>query len=338
MVSELREVLDKQAADEWAAKEAAVEEDAGGSTVVTYDEFMRNIEGCSDAEELARIRDEILAQIRKKRILIMGQNKDDIVHGQRVRDVLVYINRLYVAKKKAERRLDLLHIDRAGSTTVTRPRGNSASSARSTLQPPSIGVLRARPSTYYEHRDDPVTLGPPQFTLYEILTNVGSLSAFAEFADQLGHGMLVEFWLNVEGIRQQPVTISIVESLWKGYFTVRVDELASVGEDTAAAVSEVQKCLKPWRASNSMELKADEIPVDVYERAFELVCEVQANVLRFLEEKDYPAFQRSVLYSRFLRSYVVTPRQEQISDTLFANIPNNQSQSQTAEPRQLSLV
>ncbi|KAJ2842556.1 tRNA (guanine-N(7)-)-methyltransferase (tRNA(m7G46)-methyltransferase), partial [Coemansia brasiliensis] len=130
MVNELRDALDQQAqsnipmgSSQFPANRESEDgygnskEETNGTeqqpAVRTYEQFMTTIDECSDLDELQRIIEDILAQIRKRRILIMGQNKDDIVHGQRVKDILVYINRLYVAKKKAERRLDLLRRDQA---------------------------------------------------------------------------------------------------------------------------------------------------------------------------------------------------------------------------------
>ncbi|KAJ1962864.1 tRNA (guanine-N(7)-)-methyltransferase (tRNA(m7G46)-methyltransferase) [Dipsacomyces acuminosporus] len=434
MVNELREALDKQAADDVAMDESssgynegvqhedeAVPRMAGNSStnaldalsaswssgrlagswgaenelpvqgegskrpsVMTYEQFITSIETCSDIAELGRIHEDILAQIRKRRILIMGQNKDDIVHGERVRDIIVYINRLYVAKKKAERRLELLRSDQAmkGSTAVGRRRGNSdsaliapfgsqldqqtqqtplgspsmagaganianegtelpapqwasaASAGGGAVQPrvsrtPGLGapVRRAatsasRASTYYEFRDDPTKLGPPSFTLHEILTNVSSLSAFAEYMDLIGHQLILEFWVNVEGIRQSSpsaeILPSIVSSLWKNYFTLRVDELAALGGEVDVAISRVQRCLKPHRMPGSLELDTKRLTREICLEVFELICLVQTLVFKHMEVSEYPPFLRSSFYSRFLKAYYVTPRQEQISSTLFS--------------------
>ncbi|KAJ2827090.1 tRNA (guanine-N(7)-)-methyltransferase (tRNA(m7G46)-methyltransferase), partial [Coemansia sp. 'formosensis'] len=292
-------------------------------------QFMTTIDECKDARELARIGEDILAQIRKRRILITGLSKDDIVHGQRVGDIIVYVNRLYVAKKKAERRLEQLQ---AG----VRPRGNSASSMISPFSNDPRGVARhlSRASTYYEHRDDPATLGPPQFTLREILTNVSSLSAFAEYMDLIGHRLILEFWINVEGVRQVALAEmpGVLGSLWKTYFTLRVDELASVGSDVEAAVSRVQRTLKPHRHKASLELDPATMSEEVCVEAFDAVSQVQAAVFRHMEAAEFPPFLRSALYSRFLREYYVTPRADHLEAALFAA-----PAAAAAAPRRLSL-
>ncbi|KAJ2437102.1 tRNA (guanine-N(7)-)-methyltransferase (tRNA(m7G46)-methyltransferase), partial [Coemansia sp. RSA 2440] len=333
MVNELRDALDQQARgdtpvpnvpDDGRMGRESNDSTLGPETnerpvVRTYEQFMTTIDECADVEELARIHEDVLAQIRKRRILIMGQNKDDIVHGQRVRDVLVYINRLYVAKKKAERRMEMLGRDQALSAGATARRRGSSGASGSFLQgldmaagpsslmrgsvsslpeprtlhaPPPSTIERSgvsarrvlsgrtvsggsdplaavprrlrkstvsRASTYYQHRDDPAKLGPPQFTLREILTNVTSLSAFTEYMDVIGCKFILEFWVNVEGVRQaskpREIFPSIVRTLWKNYFTLRVDELASVGGDEVeAAISRVQRVLKPFRVAGVLDL------------------------------------------------------------------------------------
>ncbi|KAJ2452187.1 tRNA (guanine-N(7)-)-methyltransferase (tRNA(m7G46)-methyltransferase) [Coemansia sp. RSA 2336] len=399
MVNELRDALNQQAqtSNSMSSSQLPVSrgsEDGYGNgkgetidaeqqpAVRTYEQFMTTIDECSDLNELQRIIEDILAQIRKQRILIMGQNKDDIVHGQRVKDVLVYINRLYVAKKKAERRLDLLRRDQAlskasvpqqpehsspsltpaaqqipsGSSlpeTSTLPMvpedskaplvlgkraaaGRAFSAGSSTLAsrsgPPQQRHLTrrgrkstiSRVSTYYQHRDDPAKMGPPQFTMREILTNVSSLSAFAEYMDVIGSKFILEFWVNVEGVRQasKPPELfaSIVSSLWKNYFTLRVDELASVGsssDEVEAAISRVQRLLKPYRKQSSLDLDAECLNERVCGEAFELICLVQRAVFRHMEASILPPFLRSAFYTRFLKEYYVTPRQDHLEAVLF---------------------
>ncbi|KAJ2161459.1 tRNA (guanine-N(7)-)-methyltransferase (tRNA(m7G46)-methyltransferase) [Coemansia sp. RSA 552] len=315
MIHELRGALDQQARTPPAA---------GDDPVRTYEQFMTIIDECASVGELERIHEDVLAQIRKRRILIMGQNKDDIVHGQRVRDILVYINRLYVAKKKAERRLDMLRRDQdPTSQPTTIPQSSPAP-----MRPPALLSRGAHPSasrvsTYYEHRDDPAKLGPPQFTLREILTNVSSLSAFAEYMDLIGGKFMLEFWLNVEGVRPapQPLEIfpNIVGSLWKSYFTLRVDELAAVGSEVEAAISRVQRCLKPHRISGALDLDLGRLTEPLCVEAFELICLVQRSVFRHMEASVFPPFLRSAFYSRFLKEYYVTPHQDHVSAALFAS-------------------
>ncbi|KAJ2399070.1 tRNA (guanine-N(7)-)-methyltransferase (tRNA(m7G46)-methyltransferase), partial [Coemansia sp. RSA 2559] len=335
MVSELRDALDRHAtpaADSDAENPPTPADEYGepgsssASAVVTYEQFMASIDECTDGAQVARIRDDIVAQIRKRRILIMGHGKNDVVHGQRVRDILVYINRLYVAKKKAERRLDLLATSQSAPARplmmLRRPMAAAAATATKAM---------SRASTYYEHRDDPQNLGPPQFTLREILTNVASLSAFAEYMDLIGSQLALEFWVNVEGAKQaarapspsssaeqdMQLLPSIVGSLWKSYFTVRVDELASLGADIETSIGRVQRCLKPHRRPASMDLDPQLLTAPLCREAFELVVLVQDAVFRHMQMGVFPPFLRSAIYSRFLKEYYVTPRHDQISASLF---------------------
>ncbi|KAJ2501931.1 tRNA (guanine-N(7)-)-methyltransferase (tRNA(m7G46)-methyltransferase), partial [Coemansia sp. RSA 2049] len=298
-----------------------------------------------------RIRDDILAQIRKRRILIMGHGKGDVVHGQRVRDVLVYINRLYVAKKKAERRLDVLVSGQGASQQQLQQQHQQQHTRQNPLlqHRPLASSAKAisRASTYYDQRDDPRNLGPPQFTLREILTNVSSLSAFAEYMDLIGSQLALEFWVNVEGAKQtaraacpgekddsaRQLLPSIVGSLWKSYFTVRVDELAALGSDIETAIGRVQRCLKPHRRPASMDLDSALLTPSLCCEAFELVALVQDAVFRHMQTGVFPSFLRSKIYSRFLTEYYVTPRHDQISASLFASSPPEPTTSLQPQPQ-----
>ncbi|KAJ2775683.1 tRNA (guanine-N(7)-)-methyltransferase (tRNA(m7G46)-methyltransferase) [Coemansia nantahalensis] len=335
MVEELRDALDQQSSAIGLGGEDDDMDDAEAG-VRTYEQFMATIDQCQDLRELETITDDIVAQIRKRRILIMGQNRDDIVHGQRVSDVLVYINRLYVAKKKAERRAELLRQDAqlrggdsgpgpaeaAGGLPVPRVGPAAAAVGSRPLRGRGMPANMSRASTYYEHRDDPARLGPPQFTLREILTNVSSLSAFTEYMDQAGRRTVLEFWVNVEGVRQTPAASmllsSVVRSLWKSYFTLRVDELAEAGAAVADAVARVQRLLKPLREDGALDLQAGALSEEQSRDAFGLICAVQEAVFAHLEADVLPAFQRSALYSRLLREYYVTSRKDHMEAALFA--------------------
>ncbi|KAJ2657810.1 tRNA (guanine-N(7)-)-methyltransferase (tRNA(m7G46)-methyltransferase) [Coemansia sp. RSA 1200] len=367
MVSELRDALDKQAAESVEANSSGSSKAARLSQqpilraiernddedilapagVVSYEEFMQSIDRCSDTAQVARIRDDILAQIRKRRILIMGHGKGDVVHGQRVRDVLVYINRLYVAKKKAERRLDVLMSGQGASQQQLQQQQTRQNPLLQHRPLTSAEKAISRASTYYDQRDDPRNLGPPQFTLREILTNVSSLSAFAEYMDLIGSQLALEFWVNVEGAKQtaraacpgdkddsaRQLLPSIVGSLWKSYFTVRVDELAALGSDIETAIGRVQRCLKPHRRPASMDLDSALLTPPLCCEAFELVALVQDAVFRHMQTGVFPSFLRSNIYSRFLTEYYVTPRHDQISASLFASSQPEPTASLQPQPQ-----
>ncbi|KAJ1934833.1 tRNA (guanine-N(7)-)-methyltransferase (tRNA(m7G46)-methyltransferase), partial [Kickxella alabastrina] len=291
MVNELRGVLDQQQPITHGSEGDPA--DAQDDNMRSYEEFMAVIDRCQDVFELERISEDILAQIRKRRILIMGQNKDDIVHGMRVGDIIVYINRLYVAKKKAERRIQMLSTGSAlqPAQPARPPVSAPLLPLPLPLQIPSVpGSLSrrtgggSRVSAYYEHRDDPTKLGPPQFTLREILTNSSSLSAFAEYMDLIGCRFLLEFWINVEGVRHPlPALLPrIIASLWKTYFTLRVDELVAAttagtgGDLVGEAISRVQRFLKPRRrAQGEVDLDLDGLTAQVCWEALGLIYSVQ---------------------------------------------------------------
>lgn len=71
-----------------------------------FDLFLKGIGKCSNLLDARRLRSDVAAQIRKTRALTSDRDPQDSVEGgQRVADLLDYIDRLYVAKRKADKRI-----------------------------------------------------------------------------------------------------------------------------------------------------------------------------------------------------------------------------------------
>ncbi|KAJ1677423.1 tRNA (guanine-N(7)-)-methyltransferase (tRNA(m7G46)-methyltransferase), partial [Spiromyces aspiralis] len=216
----------------------------------------------------------------------------------------------------------------AAATAVTTVEAISARNGDGSIGVGVVGVRRdpsaylphtSRQSVYYQQRDNPATISPPLFSLHEILTNVSALSAFAEYMDLVGRRFSLEYWLNIEGLRKMPndaptvISPQTINTLWKSYFTLRVDELGA-SEDTLSAV---QKYLKPYRTSGKLDLNLENVDNETLSVAFDLMCRVQADLFSQIEQREYPNFLRSTLYRRFLTSYVLTPYQTQIKNQIF---------------------
>ncbi|KAJ1918441.1 tRNA (guanine-N(7)-)-methyltransferase (tRNA(m7G46)-methyltransferase) [Mycoemilia scoparia] len=317
MVTKLRQALDLQSGG-IGSQEGDLGDGKGFQPTRTFEEFIEMIKTCQDLGMLTSISENIVSQIRKKRILIMGKNKGDIVHGENVKDMIFYINRLYVAKKVAEKRIRLLSQNQGAQVPIRLsysvdggpiPRNNTVNTTKT-----------SRHSVYYEQRDDPVTISPPQFSLIEIITDVSALSAFAEYMDLIGKSFILEYWLNIEGLKKAPnngvpiITPTVINSLWKMYFTLRVDELGA-SEDV---ISPVQKLLKPYRMSNVLDIDLEKAGQEVLDKSFDLMCRVQNDLFHKIEQREYPNFLRSTLYRRFLSTYVMTSHKTHVQNQLFA--------------------
>lgn len=134
MVTQFREALDKQGSaisppsvpGSSPAKRARRAEEISASTnIKQFEAFVRGIGRCSSLLDARRLRSDVAGQIRKTRALVgecemgvervgadetlaEGRRKDEIVDGHKVSHLIDYIERLYVAKRRADKRIEEL--------------------------------------------------------------------------------------------------------------------------------------------------------------------------------------------------------------------------------------
>jgi hypothetical protein len=122
MVKKLREALDRPFSPSGKKPETIGGTEASSdSKARTFEEFLAGIQDCNSIVDAKRIRNHIVVEIRKRRLQISkivmtrnsyrillcveGHKKGDYVNGKKVSDLEKYINRLFVAKKRAEKRI-----------------------------------------------------------------------------------------------------------------------------------------------------------------------------------------------------------------------------------------
>ncbi|KAG0343033.1 Intermediate filament protein [Podila humilis] len=166
MVKKLREAL-KQHTDGMDISsrlgENSSDLNGAGADLYSFEDFLKMIKRCDSLLDVKRIRNTIMTQIRKKKALIVNREKDDIVNGNRVEDIIVYINRLDIAKRRAEKRIEAL-----GGPLYPKRR------VRETV-PESADI-----------------------TLETVLTNPSGLSYFMEFQDRRDNMNELQFWLLID--------------------------------------------------------------------------------------------------------------------------------------------
>ncbi|KAF9074893.1 PXA domain-containing protein [Rhodocollybia butyracea] len=131
-----------------------------------FESFLRSINRCSSLLDARRLKNDVLGEIRRTRILLANHEKDDWINGERTEDVVAFLDRLYTAKRKAEQRIVELG-----------------------------GGDHSQMHSVYQETDGP---GKSGVTLRDILSNPSSLSYFMEFMDRRNRSLLVQFWLTVE--------------------------------------------------------------------------------------------------------------------------------------------
>ncbi|KAF9565949.1 Intermediate filament protein [Mortierella alpina] len=169
MVKKLREAL-KQHTDNMAESgltETPADVHGSGADLYSFEDFLTMIKRCDSLLDVKRIRNTIITQMRKKRALIANREKDDIVNGNKVEDIVVYINRLELAKRRAEKRIEAL--------------GGPAYPKRNA----------------WDHTPE-VKNAPSLIPLDIILTNPSGLSYFMEFQDRRDNMNELQFWLLID--------------------------------------------------------------------------------------------------------------------------------------------
>ncbi|TFY71329.1 hypothetical protein EVG20_g1671 [Dentipellis fragilis] len=130
-----------------------------------FESFLRSIGRTSSLLDARRLKNDIVGEIRRTRLLLANHENEDWINGERTEDVVAFLDRLYTAKRKAEQRIVVL-----GGHDESRPSVSDTSA---------------------EHR----------LTLRDVLGNPTSLSYFMEFMDRHNRALLVQFWLTVESFK-----------------------------------------------------------------------------------------------------------------------------------------
>ncbi|QRV97765.1 sorting nexin-12 [Ceratobasidium sp. AG-Ba] len=242
--------------------------------------FLQSINRCESLLDARRLKNDIASEIRRTRDLLAQHASDDWINGEKTEDIVAYLDRLYTAKNKAEKRIDVL-----SGSKMTIPRSPSSSS------------LPLPPSS--------------KLTLRDVLRDSSSLLYFMEFMERRSHRtLLVQFWLAVDafkdplaqldsdseasddeqlGPRDATSTAQLIEDttmLYEVYFAqpTRAAELGCISPKYIATLTAfVQSEFPPTRIDES--------------RVRRCVLHAQNQVEKAMEE-DFEAFAKSELWHR----------------------------------------
>ncbi|KAF9479444.1 PhoX domain-containing protein [Pholiota conissans] len=131
-----------------------------------FESFLRSLSTTSSLLDARRLKNDIVGEIRRTRLLLANHEKEDWIDGEKTEDVVAFLDRLYTAKRKVEDRIVVL----------------------------GGGEDSSRPTTIQEDR-------PKSVSLRDILRNPNSLSYFMEFMDRRHRSLPVQFWLTVESFK-----------------------------------------------------------------------------------------------------------------------------------------
>ncbi|KAF9582865.1 Intermediate filament protein, partial [Lunasporangiospora selenospora] len=170
MVKKLREALKKHT-DNMGTDPRALDSPSsaydGETDLYSFEDFLKMIKRCDSLLDVKRIRNTIMTQMKKKKALIANRDKEDIVNGHKVEDISIYINRLDIARRRAEKRIEA-------------------------LGGPAYPKRRVR-----EYASESKT-SPSTIKLDTILANPSGLSYFMEFLDRRDSMNELQFWLLID--------------------------------------------------------------------------------------------------------------------------------------------
>ncbi|OAD03543.1 hypothetical protein MUCCIDRAFT_143777 [Mucor lusitanicus CBS 277.49] len=234
----------------------------------TFQDFLKMIQEEKNLLDLKRVRNDIVTQIRKKKARIVDRDPEEVVDGEKVQDIIVYVNRLGVAKKRVDKRIATLS-------------GEQFDFVRYTSHVSGVG-----------------------YSLSEILTNTSGLSYFMEFMDRRGDMVKLQFWLIVEGFNSTAISnneerktfLQDVKMVYEMYFTDTAPHRLHVAE-------QFNEDLKNAIDLSFEKEKGDEESFANQIRELNLrLYRIQQHVFWEIEKEHYPYFKRSDLYFKFLSS------------------------------------
>ncbi|EKM61598.1 uncharacterized protein PHACADRAFT_248287 [Phanerochaete carnosa HHB-10118-sp] len=242
-----------------------------------FESFLRSISRCSSLLDARRLKNDIMGEIRRTRTVLASHENEDWINGEKTEDIVAFLDRLYTAKRKVEKRIAAL-----GGEPDTEP-------------------LSTSPKPFAESR----------ISLRDVLTNPTSLSYFMEFMDRRKRSLLVQFWLTVESFKNplesvdsgsesdddEPIRDPTMSTTLKEDI-VMMNELYFSGAVTDPALSVISQKHVSTIRSFGVE---DDIPTTAAERRVRRsVMLAQRQIERAMEEQDFDDFQRSELWFRVI--------------------------------------
>ncbi|GAA6050922.1 hypothetical protein JCM3770_002539 [Rhodotorula araucariae] len=291
MVNEFREALDKQgsalAAVNFQIVSPKTPPPARKTEIVSvrtsarqFDAWLAGINAVKTLGDARRLRSDVTAQIRKAKLATDGRGLDEVVEGVKVADWVDFIERLYTAKRKIDRRIAKL-----GGTDY---QGRAPS-------------LMASPDSHVS----PVALR-------DLLLEPTAVTYIMEFLERRRHASRAQFWLLVEGLKdpleeldaEQPATTtsaaehgaSALEDIcmiWDAYLSRDPFHSSSAHLHTVRSFVERE----PATSVSPQEIR----------RVRHALFAIQGDVLLLLEDEDLPAFYRSDLYFKAVATLPTIP-------------------------------
>ncbi|OCH89721.1 hypothetical protein OBBRIDRAFT_756067 [Obba rivulosa] len=271
-----------------------------------FESFLRSINRCSSLLDARRLKNDIVSEIRRTRALLASHENEEWINGEKTEDIVAFLDRLYTAKRKVEKRIIVL--------------GGEADPRHSTI---------------------PELAADPQLSLRDVLRNPGSLSYFMEFMDRRHHSLLVQFWLTVESFKNPLDSVDSGSSDEEDEAVVDPTRSATLKEDIAmlnelyfsgTTIDPLLSSISQKHVSSIRSFGLDQETLDpaAERRVRRSVMLTQRQVEREMEE-DFEEFQLSELWFRAIGDLEASGRRG-ATDNAVAARPVSQMSHVSASP------
>lgn len=280
LISQVRNVLEAQSPRRHSRLPSTI---STGDTITVrtdmrqFESFLRSINRCSSLLDARRLKNDIMGEIRRTRLLLANHEKEDWISGEKTEDVVAFLDRLYTAKRTVEQRIVVLGGEDSKSAA------SSESGSRT------------------------------QVTLRDILSNPTSLSYFMEFMDRRHRSLLVQFWLTVEsfknplesidssssGDEDEPLQGPSTSSTLKEDISMINDLYFSVTPSHPALSSISKKHIDSIRSYAQSEI----LPGPLEDKKVRRSVMLAQRQVQQVMEQDFEDLQRSELWFRIIEDF-----------------------------------
>jgi hypothetical protein len=283
MVIKVRQILQRQS-------EVAIET----SSIRSHEEFLKMIKACKSLIEAKKIRNQIIMEIRRRRLDLIDRLPTEIVNGMKVQEMIQYMNKLLIAKAEVEKRIQA-------------------------LGGPSYAPMNVGLSTQH-------------VTLSQLLSSTSGLSHFMEFLDQKKKTNFLQFWLMAESFRKHVKQNLPFSALREDFgqmnaiffsplsskcvnlplnLSMQLDQIASelIEKDDASKLN-TDMDVKSIASMSSNSPKQAGVSGELVAVTFQAVLDAQVYVFQRMEAHDFVEFVKSDLYLSLINDPAFTSERD----------------------------
>lgn len=108
LISKVRSILDTESSTVSSVRPGPIESITSRTGIRHFESFLRSIGKTDSLLDARRLKNDVTNEIRKTRMLLANHENEEWIDGEKTEDIVAYLQRLYTAKKKVEKRIAIL--------------------------------------------------------------------------------------------------------------------------------------------------------------------------------------------------------------------------------------